>query len=66
MSPRLRFGHRPSARYAADMMDAKKRDPFAAFVRGFLDRHALDHRVIVPNTIMPHVLSAHDYMARPG
>lgn len=25
----------------------------AAFVRGFLERHALDHRVIAPNEIMP-------------
>jgi succinyl-diaminopimelate desuccinylase len=32
----------------------------AAFVRGFLDRHALDHRVIAPNEIMPNIVATFD------
>jgi len=32
----------------------------AAYVRGFLDRHALDYRVIAPNEAMPNIVATFD------
>jgi succinyl-diaminopimelate desuccinylase len=37
----------------------------AAFVRRFFDRHALDHRVIAPNEVMPNIVASFDAVA-PG
>ncbi|HEY3847865.1 MAG TPA: M20/M25/M40 family metallo-hydrolase [Acetobacteraceae bacterium] len=37
----------------------------AAFVRGFLDAHALDYRVIAPNEVMPNIVASFD-AATPG
>ena len=37
----------------------------AAYVRQFLDTHALDHRVIAPNEVMPNIVATFD-AAAPG
>jgi succinyl-diaminopimelate desuccinylase len=53
------FIRRKSPNPPGDTRDA------AAFVRGFLDRHALDYRIIAPNELMPNIVATFD-AAAPG